>query len=86
MESLARETKGAFHWYPVQKTFTIVAPQDTFKFAIGIPYMARNGRSIDLSAAPELKDGHLWIAEEDAKKVTSKAATITAETDRKSVV
>ena len=80
MESLARETKGAFHWYPVQKTFTIVAPQDTFKFAIGIPYMARNGRSIDLSAAPELENGHLWIAEEDAKKVTSKAATVTAET------
>ena len=80
MESLARETKGSFHWYPVQKTFTIVAPQDTFKFAVGIPYMARNGRSIDLSAAPELENGHLWIAEEDAKKVTSKAATVTAET------
>ena len=80
MESLARETKGAFHWYPVQKTFTIVTPQDTFKFAVGIPYMARNGHSIDLSAAPELENGHLWIAEEDAKKVTSKAATVTAET------
>ena len=80
VESLARETKGAFHWYPVQKTFTIVTPQDTFKFAVGIPYMARNGHSIDLSAAPELENGHLWIAEEDAKKVTSKAATVTAET------
>lgn len=80
VESLARDTKGAFHWYPVQKTFTIVAPQDTFKFAVGIPYMTRNGRSIDLSAAPELENGHLWIAEEDAKKVTSKAATVTAET------
>ena len=80
VESLARDTKGAFHWYPVQKTFTIVAPQDTFKFAVGIPYMTRNGSSIELSQAPQLENGHLWIAEEDAKKVTSKAATVTAET------
>ena len=39
--------------------------------------MARNGRSIDLSAAPELKDGHIWIAEDDAKKVTAKAVVAT---------
>lgn len=72
MESLARDTKGSFHWYPVQKTFKIVSPKDTIKFALGIPYMTRNGSTIELSQAPELENGHIWIAEDDAKKVTSK--------------
>ena len=73
VESLARDTKGSFHWYPVQKTFTIVSPKDTIKFAVGIPYMTRNGSSIELSQAPQLENGHIWIAADDAKKVTSKA-------------
>ena len=72
MESVAREIKGSFHWYPVQKTFSIVSAKDTLKFAVGIPYMTRNGRSVDLSAAPELDNGHLWIAEKDAKKISNK--------------
>lgn len=72
MESVAREIKGSFHWYPVQKTFSIVSAKDTLKFAVGIPYMTRNGRSVDLSAAPELDNGHLWIAENDAKKISNK--------------
>ena len=72
MESLARDTKGSFHWYPVQKTFKIVSPKDTIKFALGIPYMTRNGSTIELSQAPELENGHIWITEDDAKKVTSK--------------
>ena len=72
MESLARNTKGSFHWYPVQKTFKIVSPKDTIKFALGIPYMTRNGSTIELSQAPELENGHIWITEDDAKKVTSK--------------
>lgn len=72
MESLARDTKGSFHWYPVQKTFKIVSPKDTIKFALGIPYMTRNGSTIELLQAPELENGHIWIAEDDAKKVTSK--------------
>ncbi|OWV24743.1 N-acetylmuramoyl-L-alanine amidase [Fibrobacter sp. UWB2] len=72
VESVAREIKGSFHWYPVQKTFSIVSAKDTLKFAVGIPYMTRNGRTIDLSAAPELDNGHLWIAENDAKKISNK--------------
>ena len=83
MESLARDTKGSFHWYPVQKTFKIVSPKDTIKFALGIPYMTRNGSTIELSQAPELENGHIWIAEDDAKKVTSKvveAAPVVTET------
>ena len=34
--------------------------------------MTRNGSTIELSQAPELENGHIWIAEDDAKKVTSK--------------
>ena len=69
METLARETKGAFHWYPVQKTFSIVAPNDTLKFAVGIPYMSRNNRTMELSQAPQLDNGHIWLAENDVKNI-----------------
>ena len=72
VETLAREIKGAFHWYPVQKTFTIISPKDTLKFAVGIPYMAYNGRTSPLTQAPQLDNGHLWIAENDVKKITTK--------------
>ena len=34
--------------------------------------MTRNGSTIELLQAPELENGHIWIAEDDAKKVTSK--------------
>ena len=76
MESIAREVKGSFRWYPVQKTFSIVSPRDTLKFAVGIPYMNRNGRTIELSQAPKLDNGHIWIAENDAKKISFRTALI----------
>ena len=72
IESIAREIKGSFHWYPVQKTFSIVSSKDTLKFAVGIPYMARNGLSMELAQAPQLDNGHIWIAEADAKKISFK--------------
>lgn len=77
VESIAREVKGSFRWFPVQKTFSIVSAKDTLKFAVGIPYMTRNGRSMEMAQAPQLDNGHIWIAEEDAKKISSK---VTAET------
>ena len=80
MESIAREVKGAFHWYPVQKTFSIVAPKDTIKFAIGIPYMSRNSRTTPLSQAPELDNGHIWLAENDARKISSNVKAVIVET------
>ena len=80
MESIAREVKGAFHWYPVQKTFSIVAPKDTIKFAIGIPYMSRNSRTTQLSQAPELDNGHIWLAENDARKISSNVKAVVVET------
>ena len=80
VESIAREVKGAFHWYPVQKTFSIVAPKDTIKFAIGIPYMSRNSRTTPLSQAPELDNGHIWLAENDARKISSNVKAVIVET------
>ena len=80
MESIAREVKGAFHWYPVQKTFSIVAPKDTIKFAIGIPYMSRNSHTSQLSQAPELDNGHIWLAENDARKISSNVKAVVVET------
>ena len=59
----------------MQKTFSIVSPKDTLKFAVGIPYMARNGRTSQLTQAPQLDNGHLWIAENDVKKITTKPVT-----------
>ncbi|SHK23385.1 N-acetylmuramoyl-L-alanine amidase [Fibrobacter sp. UWB12] len=76
MESIAREVKGSFRWYPVQKTFSIVSAKDTIKFAVGIPYMTRNGRTTELSQAPQLENGHIWIAENDAKKISNKVAAV----------
>ena len=80
VESIAREVKGSFRWFPVQKTFSIVSAKDTLKFAVGIPYMTRNGRTTELSQAPQLDNGHIWIAEEDAKKISSKAVATSAAT------
>ena len=77
MESIARDFKGTFRWYPVQKTFTIASAKDTLKFAIGIPYMSRNGRSMDLTQAPQLENGHIWIAQDDVQKITSRTAATT---------
>ena len=76
VETLAREFKGTFRWYPVQKTFSIASAKDTLKFAIGIPYMSRNGRSMDLAQAPQLENGHIWIAQDDVQKITSKAEAL----------
>ncbi len=77
VEQIAKNQNGSFHWYPVQKTFKIVSAKDTAKFALGLPYASVNGKSVQLSVAPELKDGHIWIAETDVPNlfVNSKSAT-----------
>lgn len=68
-EAFAKKVGAAFHWFPVQKSFILVTQKDTAKFAVGIPYAAVNGKSMDLLASPALEDGHLWIAEDDANKI-----------------
>lgn len=71
-EAFAKQNGASFHWFPVQKSFILVTKDDTAKFAVGIPFASVNGATIDLSASPVLEDGHLWIAEEDAKQIFKK--------------
>ena len=68
-EAFSKKIGASFHWFPVQKSFIMVAGKDTAKFAVGIPYASVNGSTIDLSASPVLDEGHLWIAEDDIDKL-----------------
>ncbi len=83
IEVFAKNQNATFHWYPVQKTFSLVAGRDTVKFAMGLPYAHVNGKSIQLKSAPELLDNRIWIDSVDTKKllvkkaVSSSAATVT---------
>ena len=72
-EAFSKKIGASFHWFPVQKSFIMVADKDTAKFAIGLPFAYVNGESLDLSASPVLEDGHLWIAEYDANRIFQKA-------------
>ena len=83
-EAFSKKIGASFHWFPVQKSFIMVAGKDTAKFAIGLPFAYVNGESLDLSASPVLEDGHLWIAEHDANLIfeaQAKAADKTAKAD-----
>ena len=68
-ETFSKKIGASFHWFPVQKSFIMVAGKDTAKFAIGLPFAYVNGESLELSASPVLEDGHLWIAEHDANMI-----------------
>ena len=72
-EAFSKKIGATFHWFPVQKSFIMVAGKDTAKFAIGLPFAYVNGESLDLSASPVLEEGHLWIAEYDANRIFQKA-------------
>lgn len=75
VESFAKSKQASFHWYPVQKTVTLAGASDTIKMAMDLPYASLNGKSIDLKAAPILKDNKIWIdAADTAKLVFTKTA------------
>ena len=84
-EALAKQNKASFHWFPVQKTFILVAEKDSLKFAIGIPFANTHGKSVDLSHAPELDNGHIYLDSADAvslfktKEIPSSAGVTTSE-------
>ena len=65
-ESLAKQNKASFHWFPVQKTFLLAGENDTLKFAIGIPYVSSHGKSIELKHAPRIEAGHIYLDSADA--------------------
>lgn len=72
VEEFAKTQESTFHWYPVQKTFTLISGKDTTKFAIGLPYAEFQGKTINLSAAPELIDGRIWINASDTAAISLK--------------
>ncbi|MCQ2049995.1 MAG: N-acetylmuramoyl-L-alanine amidase [Candidatus Saccharibacteria bacterium] len=78
VEVFAKSKNASFHWYPVQKTFSLIADRDTIKFAIGLPYVYADGKSIPLKSAPEFRDNHIWIDSADTKKLLVKAAVAPA--------
>lgn len=68
IEVFAQSKGVSFHWYPVQKTFTLVSKNDTAKFAIGLPYASYQGKTIELSSAPTLNAGRIQIDSADTAK------------------
>ena len=68
VENFAQSKGASFHWYPVQKTFTLERNKDTVKFAIGLPYASLHGKTINLAAAPVLSAGRIQIDSVDAAK------------------
>ena len=74
IETFAKQNGSEFHWFPVQKTFTLLHKADTLKFAVGIPYASSNKETIALTRAPEIKDGHIVIDSADATRLIKTAA------------
>lgn len=66
VEILAQNNGASFHWYPVQKTFTLISPSDTIKFAIGLPYASSHGKTVNLSQSPILDEGRIQLDSADA--------------------
>ena len=73
-EVVSKESGHSFHWFPIQKTFILVAAGDTVKFAVGNPYAAVNSNTVELTAPPALENGHLWLDSADAQKLFKVAA------------
>ena len=68
-EAVAKESGHSFHWFPIQKTFILVAPGDTVKFAVGNPFAAVNDQIVELAEPPILESGHLWLNSADAQRL-----------------
>lgn len=86
IEIFAQSKGASFHWYPVQKTFTLVKDKDTVKFALGLPYASLSGKTIDLTAAPALIDGRIQIDSVDtAKFFTSSTKATPTSSEAKTV-
>jgi N-acetylmuramoyl-L-alanine amidase len=73
-EVISKESGHSFHWFPIQKTFILVAAGDTVKFAVSNPYAAVNSNTVELAAPPALENGHLWLDSADAQKLFKVAA------------
>ena len=79
-EVVSKEAGHSFHWFPIQKTFILVAPGDTVKFAVGNPFAAVNDQIVELTEPPKLESGHLWLNSEDAQKLFKVAVASSSST------
>lgn len=68
VETFAKNKQASFHWYPVQKTVSLVGASDTIKMAISLPFAFHNGKSIELKTPPVLKDNKIWMDAADTAK------------------
>ena len=75
IEEFANIKNASFHWFPVQKTFSLITAKDTAKFAIGLPYVFVNGKSVDLKEAPEFGNEKIWINAADTSKIFTKTSS-----------
>jgi len=68
VETLAQSKGAKFHWYPVQRTFSLESANDTIKFAIGLPYASSHGKAVNLASAPTITAGRIQIDSSDIAK------------------
>ncbi len=68
-EYLASKNKANFHWQPIEKKFSFDNATDTVKFAVGMPFVSINKKTIDLTEGPIQENGHLWLSLADANRI-----------------
>lgn len=78
IEDVAKAHNAVFHWYPVQKSVMLTTAKDTIRFAEGIAFASWGKLSFELSQAPVMKDGVIWIADADVQKIFAKPADAVA--------
>ncbi|MCQ2061340.1 MAG: N-acetylmuramoyl-L-alanine amidase [Fibrobacter sp.] len=80
IEDVAKAHNAVFHWYPVQKSVMLTTAKDTIRFAEGIAFASWGKQSFELSQAPMMKDGIIWIADADVQKIFAKPAAVATPT------
>lgn len=80
IEDVAKAHNAVFHWYPVQKSVMLTTVKDTIRFAEGIAFASWGKQSFELSQAPMMKDGIIWIADADVQKIFAKPAAVATPT------
>lgn len=80
VETAAKDHGLSFHWFPVQKTFILEKAKDTVRFAIDMPFATYKGKSIELSKAPVMENGHILIVAADIAKILGKQPAKATET------
>ena len=80
VETAAKDHGLAFHWFPVQKTFILEKAKDTVRFAIDMPFATYKGKSVELTKAPVIENGHIQIVAADIAKILGTQSAKATET------